>query len=176
MTISFDMRLFYYIFLLLSCSNLLIERGFLNLRSLTNPLPLLQFGSMCCVLLLRCSETYTSLGMLWNRWLLKAHLFLLFLLIGDRACSPQPVRVSGESRNASSWEFTKPHIQRPRNSVASTQVSPLVSEVPLSLGFLPVCLPTVEPRLSDFCWQFLMVCKSCLGGLGVSLILSLREM
>lgn len=142
MTISFEMRLFYcYIFLLLSCSNLLIERGFLNLRSLTSPLPPLQFGSTCCVLLLRCPETHPSLGTLWNWWLLKAHLLLLFLLTGHRACSPQPVGVSGESRNASSWESTKPHIQRPRSSVASTKVGPLVSEVPLCRGFLPVCLP-----------------------------------
>lgn len=55
---------------------------------------------------------------------------------------------------------------------------------PFGVGSSPVpgvysCMlatPAVEPRLPDFCWQFLTVCKSCLGGLGVSLILSLREM
>lgn len=36
--------------------------------------------------------------------------------------------------------------------------------------------PTAELRLPDVCWQFLMICKSCLGGLGVSLILTLSEM
>lgn len=126
MAISYllNTRFFYYLFffLLLSCSSWQIEKGFLNFRALLGPPPhcrMVECAVYCCS---TAPGPTRQRRTLWNWWLLTAHLLLLFLLTGDRACGAQPVGMSGESRNASSWESTKPPIQEPGTSVASTKV------------------------------------------------------
>lgn len=134
--ISLDIRFIIIIFFILfSCSNWLIE-ALKILDHWIGSLPTPQLADCvmhCCFPALRPTS---GIIMLWNSLLLTAHLLLLFLLAGDRACGIQPDRGSGESRNTSSWESTKQCLQVPRNSATSTKVGPLLSEAILCLWFL----------------------------------------
>lgn len=126
---------------------------------------------MLCIAASRSWDPPTSRRTLWNWLQLIAHLLLLFLLAGDRTCGVQPVGVSGESRNASSRESTKPHVQGSRNSAASTKVGPLVSDVALCLGCISLGLPS--PRKGQVFLAFVGIpysLRSCRKGSRRSII------